>query len=296
MTSAIFRYIDPASYDPHATEPFKKPWNKVDGPGKSYRLIDCERTVQNLRGREPEFSIDISGFGVCKAPSREASFTDDERIKSQYYGEIESILRQQLANVKKVVVFDHTIRRKDKSSPRQPVQLVHIDQSPRAAEARVRRHLSEDEAEELLKGRYQIVNAWRPIHHPASDTPLAVIDWRSMSPEDLVKVDLLYPQKSDGLGHVLPDPELASSTKGYEVKGEQYAIAPNLAHRFYYMKDMTPDEIMFIKCFDSDSQLMTGGKTGIAHGSGHSAFVDPQTPSDAPARQSIEVRCLVFYD
>ncbi|KAJ3531317.1 hypothetical protein NM208_g8934 [Fusarium decemcellulare] len=210
MTSAIFRYIDPASYDPHATEPFKKPWNKVDGPGKSYRLIDCERTVQNLRGREPEFSIDISGFGVY-------------------------------------------------------------------------------EAEELLKGRYQIVNAWRPIHHPASDTPLAVIDWRSMSPEDLVKVDLLYPQNSDGLVHALPDPELASLTKGYEVKGEQYAIAPNLAHRFYYMKDMTPDEIMFIKCFDSESQLMTGGKTGIAHGSGHSAFVDSQTPTDAPARQSIEL-------
>jgi hypothetical protein len=29
MTTAAFKYIDRASYDPNATEPFKKPWGKV---------------------------------------------------------------------------------------------------------------------------------------------------------------------------------------------------------------------------------------------------------------------------
>ena len=28
----------------------------------------------------------------------------------------------------------------------------------------------------------------------------------------------------------------------------------------------------------------------------HTAFVDPTTPSDAPLRESIELRTLVFYD
>jgi hypothetical protein len=52
---------------------------------------------------------------------------------------------------------------------------------------------------------------------------------------------------------------------------------------------------MFIKCFDSYSQVH-GGKKGLADSTPHTAFVDPQTPADAPGRQSIEVRCLVFYE
>lgn len=61
------------------------------------------------------------------------------------------------------------------------------------------------------------------------------------------------------------------------------------------MKDMTPDEAMFIKCFDSASQGQPGGLDGVAALTPHTAFIDPNTPSDAKGRQSIEVRCLVFY-
>lgn len=295
MTTATFKYIDPRSYDPSATAPFQKPWNKVDGPGKSYSLIDCERRVHNLREREDEFTVDLSGFAVYHAPSEEKSFMDERRIQDVYYPEVEALVKERLHGVRKVVIFDHTIRRRSKTSLRQPVQLVHIDQSPGAAEARARRHVSEKEVERLLKGRYQIVNLWRPIENPAYDHPLAVIDGRSMEVSDFVKVDLLYP-KVDEHGMAISSDPSSHSHDGYEVKGEQYAIAPSEKHQFYYMKGMTPDEVMFIKCFDSSSHQMTGGKTDIAHGSGHTAFDDPATPADAPARQSIEVRCLVFYD
>ncbi|RDW89766.1 hypothetical protein BP6252_01798 [Coleophoma cylindrospora] len=296
MTTATFKHIDPSSYDPLATEAFKKPWGKVDGPGYSYQLKDYQRAVHDLRGHESDFAIDLSGFAVYNAPAKEKLFIRETDIRDGYYAEVEALLRQKLPGVKDVVVFDHTIRRRDKDSPRQPVQLVHVDQTPRAAEARVRRHLPTDAVDDWLKGRYQIVNVWRPIENPASDFPLAVIDERSMNASDFVKVDLLYPKESDRLGEVLPDPNSASSTEGYEVKGEVYNIAPNEKHRFYYMKNMTPDEVLFIKCFDSRSRQMTGGKTDIAHGSGHTAFIDPLTPADAPGRQSIEVRCLVFYE
>jgi len=155
-----------------------------------------------------------------------------------------------------------------------------------------------------LKKRYQIINVWRPIGNPASDFPLAVIDWRTTKPDDFVKVDLLYPKRKDSVidgdddrgKEVLPDPASTTSTVGYEVKGETYAVAPSDKHQFYYQKDMTPDEALFLKCFDSYSEWMPNGKKGLAHGTPHTAFVDPQTPADAPGRQSIEVRCLVFYD
>lgn len=303
MTTTIFKHIDLSS----STAP--KPWTKVDGGGSSFQLRDYQRLVHNIRDYSSEFTTDNSGFAVYNSPAQEKTFTDDKAVRGGYYNEVESLLRERLPGVKKVVIFDHTIRRRQKDAPRQPVQQVHVDQTPEAAAVRVRRHLPAAEAEELLQGRYQIVNVWRPIENAASDFPLAVIDWRSTQPSDFVPVDLLYPKRSDspmeGEGgdlnddrgrEKLPDPSSLDSTDAYEVKGETLGVAANENHKFYYVKDMTPDEVMLLKCFDSKGQGLPGGWDGEAVRTPHTAFIDPQTKADAPGRQSIEVRCLVFYE
>ena len=57
---------------------------------------------------------------------------------------------------------------------------------------RVRRHVPAD-ADALLQGRYQIVNLWRPIGHPALDFPLALCDYRSVdAARDLVAGKLVF--------------------------------------------------------------------------------------------------------
>lgn len=226
MTTAVFKYVDTSTIT-QSEEPFVKPWSKVDIDVSSFSRTERRRSVINIRDSpDVKFGTDISGFAVYHSAAKEKSFTDDRAVREGYYAEVEAILREKLPGIKKVVVFDHTIRRHDPTSPRQPVQQVHVDQTPRAAEARVRRHVPGPEAEELLKGRYQIINVWRPIGHPASDFPLAVVDWRTTKPEDLIKVDLLYPTRADGDKdgddrgkESLPDPGSAMSTAGYEVKG-----------------------------------------------------------------------------
>ncbi|KAF4966971.1 hypothetical protein FSARC_5410 [Fusarium sarcochroum] len=301
MTTGVFNYIDPtSSVDANGKQ--IKPWSKVDVDQTSFSRKLQERDVVNIRSAASikAFDVDLSGFDVFKSPAKETEFTDDAAVRDGYYGEVEALLRERIPEIKKVVIFDHTIRRREKSSPRQPVQQVHVDQTPGAAEARVRRHTDSSETEELLKGRYQIINVWRPIGHPASDFPLAVVDWRSTKPEDMIKVDLLYPKRDDGDDddrgkEVLADESTHQSTEGYEVKGETYSVAPNDGHKFYYAKDMTPEEVMLIKCFDSKSEVHPGGRHGLAGYTPHTAFVDPNTPADAKGRQSIEVRCLVFY-
>ncbi|KUI64897.1 putative acetylxylan esterase A [Cytospora mali] len=311
MTTGVFRYIDPATIT-QSEDPFIKPWAKVDTDATSFERTERKRSVANIRdaiANGTEFGIDISGFAVYHYPSkvRPEDFltSDDSEVRKNYYAEVEQLLREKLGpGLRKVAIFDHTVRKHDPGAPRQPVQQVHVDQTPKAAEARVRRHLPAEEADELLKGRYQLINVWRPIGYPASDFPLAVVDWRTTAPQDLVKVDLLYPTRNRGLGdgnddrgkEILPDPEKAKDTTGYEVKGETYSVAPNETHKFYYMKDMSPDEAMFIKCFDSGSQGHPNGRDGIAQLTPHTAFIDPATPKDAKGRQSIEVRCLVFYE
>lgn len=295
MTTSIFKHIDTNSYT-------GKPWAKVDGPGKSFQQNDHQRNVYNIRGKESEFSTDNSGFAVYNEPAKEKLFVDDATVREGYYQEVEELLKKTHPGIKKIFIFDHTIRRRTKDSPRQPVQQVHVDQTPEAAAVRVRRHLP-DEADELLKGRYQIINVWRPIENPATDFPLAVIDWRSTSPEDFIPVDLMYPKRADSVmddddrgKEKLPDESSYTSIGDYEVKGETLGVAPNNNHKFYYMKDMTPDEVMLLKCFDSRGSGLDTGVDGIALRTPHTAFIDPDTPKDAPGRQSIEVRCLVFYE
>ncbi|KAI1475830.1 hypothetical protein K445DRAFT_316481 [Daldinia sp. EC12] len=298
MTTAIFKHIDAAAI-PQGT----RPWAKVDTEATSFKLAEHTRPVNNLRGRESEFTTDNSGFAVYKEPSKEKTFRDDAAVRGPYYQEVEGLLKKRIPGIKKVVIFDHTIRRRTPDAARIPVQQVHVDQTPAAAAARVRRHLPSDEAEELLKGRFQIINVWRPIENPASDHPLAVIDWRSTKPDDFIPVDLLYPKRADSATdrddrgkEVRPDESTRYSTEGYEVRGETLSVAPSEAHKFYYQKDMTPDEVILLKCYDSFGEGQPLGKPGIAVGTPHTAFADPQTPKDAPPRQSIEVRCLVFYE
>ncbi|KAF4979190.1 hypothetical protein FZEAL_4563 [Fusarium zealandicum] len=285
MTTGVFRYIDPASsVDSHGSR--VKPWSKVDVDQTSFRQTERKRSVANIRdaASSTQFGVDASGFDVFTSPAKEAAFEDEAAIRSGYYSEVEALLRERLTGVKKVVIFDHTIRRREKSSPRQPVQQLHVDQTPGAAEVRVRRHIEDpSEADELVNGRYQIINVWRPISHAATDFPLAVVDWRTTKPEDLINVDLLYPKREgdddDDRGkEVRPDETTFNSTEGYQVKGETYAVAPSDSHKFYYAKDMTPDEVMLIKCFDSRSQGKPGGRDGVAGLTPHTAFIDPNTP------------------
>jgi hypothetical protein len=51
---------------------------------------------------------------------------------------------------------------------------------------------------------------------------------------------------------------------------------------------MRPDEVLLLKCYDSETD-------GRARFTPHSAFTDPTTPADAPPRESIEPRTLVFH-
>jgi len=292
-TKGTFNYLDPKSYT-------GKAWTKVDQGGKSFTLESHEQDVRSVRGHESEFGVDVSGFGLFHEPQPVKDFDDDATVRGEYYKTVEEIIKKQ-TGAKKVVIFDHTIRKRDPGSPRQPVSQVHVDQTQKSAEARVYRHLPADEADDLIKHRFQIINLWRPIDHPASDFPLALIDYRTTSPGDFEPTDLLYPQRKDNDDNddrgkeSLPQRVDNKDRTGYEARGETFGVKFNPTHQFYYVKDMTPDEVLFIKCYDSRGHGIEGGDSSIARMTPHTAFADPQTPEDALPRQSIEVRTLVFY-
>ena len=51
---------------------------------------------------------------------------------------------------------------------------------------------------------------------------------------------------------------------------------------------MTPENVLLLKTYESETD-------GRARFLGHSAFDDPDTPPDAPVRESIEIRTMAFF-
>jgi hypothetical protein len=216
------------------------------------------------------FRSTAKGLPWSGKKSSVADFYNDDEIKRVYYPEAERLIKA-ATGADRVFVFDHTVRRRVEGAAdrdgnlRQPVARVHVDHTEKSGPRRVR-DLIPDEAEELLKGRVQIINLWRPIRGPLLDSPLAVCDARTVHPNELVASDLVYPNRV----------------------GETYSVKYNPEHQWFYVPSMTVDEALLLKCYDSS----TDGRARFAP---HTAFADPSTPPDAPPRESIELRTLVFH-
>ncbi|EOA87534.1 hypothetical protein ACJQWK_08876 [Exserohilum turcicum] len=225
-----------------------------------------EVQIQDLRGKEQNFTLDTNAFDTyqnVKSRLSRDDFADDDAIKRVYYPEVEELLLKNVPGAQRVLLFDHTIRRP--TGNRNPVQRVHIDQTPFSAAERVKLHLP-DEADTLLQGRYRIINVWRPLNGPVMGSPLAVADSQTVRDADLVPVEHRYPDRN----------------------GQTAAVAFHPAQKWYYWSGMTNEERLLLKCFDSDETVGQWGRVP------HSAFVDPRTPEGAVGRESIEVRALVF--
>ena len=93
MTNSDFLYMDPTSFK-ESDEPFVKPWSKVDGPGQSFREIFKKYPVQDLRGQENQFNVNVSGFGVYEWPVKEKDFTDDQAVQTGYVRVLSSCPKQ----------------------------------------------------------------------------------------------------------------------------------------------------------------------------------------------------------
>jgi len=252
-----------------------KPYNYVEQqpegqPQRNFGDFDIKVPMTDIRGRESEYNLDKDAFAVVShvPDSAEREFVDDESIKKNYYPEVEKLLLDNVPGSNKIFLFDHTIRRSSPGAPRAPVTRVHIDQTSKSAKSRVELHLPE-EAEKLLKGRYRIINVWRPLNGPVQANPLGFASSSTLKDEDLIPIEHRYPHRT----------------------GETAGIRYNEGQKWHYLSGMRNDERLFLECFDSES-LKDG--SSIVGAVPHTAFFDERTPKDYIGRESIEVRALVF--
>lgn len=238
------------------------------------------KDVQMHDGRTLETPATLESMGFCCAshPTKVADFRDDAEVTSAYYDEVRDLVKQ-TSGASRVFIFDHTIRETGVTSlnaaaggSAAPVPRVHCDYTAEGAPRRLKqlgdegiysllkgRDLTASEVDALAAGRFAFINVWRSIDdaHPVSRSPLAVCDENSIAEADKFKYELRFPDRT----------------------GENYSLKFSEAHEWFYYPQMTMDECLVFKVFDS-------AEDGEPRFVFHSAFDDPATSRRRRASRS----------
>lgn len=247
---------------------------KPEGPPMEYRqmrIYDCRTISERL-------DLERQGFVLRTHASAHRDFFDDHHVRAHYYPEIEAVVKK-ATGAATVIVFDHNVRSVERAAQgqtgvRAPVDGVHDDYTEHSGQRRIRELLKAHGQSHLSQHRAALINAWRPIRGPVQDVPLAICDAQSVSPKDFVDTDI------DHFGeHDMTRPRHT---------GQIYSVRYNPAHRWFYVSNMRPHELLLFKCYDSLQEA-------VARFTPHTGFSNPECPAGFIPRESIEARTIAIY-
>jgi hypothetical protein len=244
--------------------------------------ISARMPMRDARELQPAATLESKCFELRSKPTAVVDFMDDEEVKGAYYDEMVALVKE-ASGASRVAIFDHTIRETGNTNlnaqaggTAAPVPRVHCDYTAEGAPRRLAQlirdglfpEMGEAEAAKLEAGRFAFINVWRSIsdESPVVQKPLAVCDEASVSPSDRFTYELRFPDRT----------------------GENYSLRASEGHKWYYYPRMVKDECLLFKVYDKKAD----GPRFVFH----TAFDEPGTPADAPARRSIEVRAIAFFD
>jgi hypothetical protein len=244
----------------YASERDKSYW-----PGDDHEVL-----ITDLRSLPELPSIERNGFTMLRHRSAVQDFLDPGEIEQVLYPEAVALAKR-LNGAAHALAFGPVARsdQTGNSHSRLPAFGAHVDYGRRTIED-IARPILGARADDWLAKRVVLMNLWRPIS-TVYRTPLALCDASTVQADDL--------HDSEIRGG-LDDPNRAP-LYGYN-------LSYNRDHRWYYASRMQPDELFAFKLYDSDAAR--------PQWTGHTAINDPETPPDAPPRQSMEIRTISFIE
>ncbi|PYI24698.1 hypothetical protein BO99DRAFT_448375 [Aspergillus violaceofuscus CBS 115571] len=242
-------------------------------------------TVHDARGREHEFNLSRNGFCYTTHRSVHIPILDPTILKSQIYPEIARLLQTSIHPPPTCVqVVSHTIRssltdvNSEYTGTPGPARAAHLDHTPSGAKSYLYEKLPEEEAARLSRTRWAIINVWRPLKTITRD-PLAVCDGSTLQEGDLLPIRMDYSANT----RAKKQTGKLRTTVGWEIAMLKYSER----QRWYYLSEMGVEDVLLMKIYDSN---ITEPMVAV-----HSSFEDPGS-QDTEARESIEFRCLVFWE
>mmetsp|Transcript_28118 Transcript_28118/g.36843 ORF Transcript_28118/g.36843 Transcript_28118/m.36843 type:complete len:380 (+) Transcript_28118:138-1277(+) len=295
----------------------------TDGLLEGAKWEYVEIPIANGREEGERVTLDRNGFELISPHNISElglNFLDSKVVVDNYYTICEKLLKE-VTGAKIVKAFDHNVRSAQRPGEQlinggntviqQPAGIVHNDFTCISAARRLQQLamppkandvlrllepiLQQQDVDQALQGkrRYAFINVWRNIRQePVEITPLACCDAQSNCLDDLITFQIVY---SDRIG-------------------ENFFVKHSSKHQWKYFPHMLMDEALLIKQWDSAGGIGRGNhkdfdptttmKDQNKHGKDktmstfaiHSAFLDQNSPKDAPPRESIEVRCVLMWD
>jgi hypothetical protein len=279
--------MSPATDEVKSTIGYLIPTSRINrrfwAPGKEYNTgiyASYEVTIRNARLGGP-FTLDEHGF--CLGRHR-TDVTDWEHAygpDTPYAAQVCEVAKR-LTGADVAVPMGGMIRDSDQTGPtvQPPAAEAHVDFTQRSAlriaEAVYRR------AHPTGPGydRFIAFSLWRALSPPPQDMPLALCDGRTVRDDEgthNTKVDVDEIPTGDALFAPIEGEENMSAATIFHHSPD---------HRWWYFPDMTPEEVILIKFYDSDHRG--------AWRCPHTAFRDTTRP-DARQRRSMEFRAIAYF-
>jgi hypothetical protein len=252
-------------------------------PGKEFntgRYAPREVIIRNAR-LAPPFTLDEHGFCLGQ---HHTGITDWERnygTDAPYAKEVSEV-GQRLSGADVVVPMGGMVRSSGTTSAtvQPPAAEAHVDFTQRCAERIANTIYKKAHPQGPGYRRFIAFSLWRALSPPPQDMPVALCDGRSVRDDEgthNTKVDVAEIPEGDALFAPIEGEENMSAATIFHHSPD---------HRWWYYPDMTADEVLFIKFYDSDHRT--------AWRCPHTAFRDMSRP-DARERRSIEFRAIAYF-
>jgi hypothetical protein len=234
------------------------------------KLVPHPVMITDARARRT--SLDEEGF--CLLEHRASVNLQSKRAVLCAYGAgMEQLVRELTGATQVSAAPMGVVRMPEGSSPdtaaHRRVRFVHADCTDDSATQSLRRRLTCEE-ERPLGRRCAIYHVWRSLTPAPQDAPLALCDGRTVKTQDCVPADTILDFPGSRLGRT-----------------EATLFRYNAEQRWYYFPDMTQDEVIVFKDFDSDARYPCRVP--------HTAFDDPNCPAAVPARVSLDLQLFAMF-
>jgi hypothetical protein len=252
-------------------------------PGKEFNTglyAPYPVSIRNARLAGP-FTLDEHGFCLGRHSTDITDWANNYTADSAYATQVAQVVRQ-LSGADVIVPMGGMMR--DAASTgatvQPPAAEAHVDFTQSCA-ARIAESLYR-KRDPTGPGYHRFIafSLWRALSPPPQDMPLALCEGRSVRDEEgthNTKVDVAEIPTGDALFAPIPGEEnMAAATIFHH--------SPD--HRWWYFPDMTPEEVLLLKFYDSDHTR--------AWRCPHTAFRDTSRP-DARPRRSMEFRVMAFF-
>ncbi len=251
---------------------------RVDVPDWSRTNLVLEKRDVRLFDARPiidDLSLDREGFTLARHKSGLTEGSDLKAVAEAYLESVGALL-QQMSGADLVIaqgkgLLKRHAERANIAGAIGPSRWAHMDYTEYAANKWV--GWIEDWQDRKLRQypRFAIYQTWRCVSPPPQDNTLVLCDASTIKAEECITFD-------------------ACVAKPYDEPGNQFEsqlCKHDPGQRWYYFSDLTPDELIVFKAYDSDHARWAQPLHNSADIPGH--------PADAAPRTSIEARFFAFF-